>query len=415
MRDSNDTTRSGESVPKQPGRGEFIVLIALMISIVAMAIDAMLPALGQIGEDMGVAGGNRQQLVVTFLFLGLAFSQIVFGPLSDSFGRKPVIYAGFIIFMIGCVMSIVATSFWVMLAGRLLQGIGAAGPRIVTLALVRDRFGGREMAQLMSLVMTVFILIPVFAPIVGQGIMMVTHWRGIFVMFLVLAAIAFVWFWVRQPETLAPEKRSKLSAGRIARAFRETLTNRTALGYTVTAGLIFGAFIGYLVSAQQIFQVTFGVGEAFPLYFAVSAGALGFASITNARLVMRFGMRPLTGVALAAASLLSIVFLVVVVLAGNHPSLWATMVYIVVTFFFVGFVFGNFNALAMEPLGHIAGSASSVIGSVTLLISLALGTLIGQLYDGTVLPLVAGFAVLATVSFAVMMWVERTLPWNAQD
>ena len=293
--------------------------------------------------------------------------------------------------------------------------IGAAGPRIVTLALVRDRFGGREMAQLMSLVMTVFILIPVFAPIVGQGIMMVTHWRGIFVMFLVLAAIAFVWFWARQPETLPPEKRSKLSAARIARAFRETLTNRTALGYTMTAGLIFGAFIGYLVSAQQIFQVTFGVGEAFPLYFAISAGTMGFSSITNARLVMRFGMRPLTGVALAAVSILSITFLVIVVLTDDHPALWATMVYIVVTFFFVGFVFGNFNALAMEPLGHIAGSASSVIGSVTLLISLSLGTLIGQLYDGTVFPLVAGFAVLATISFAVMMWVERTLPWNAQD
>ncbi len=415
MRDGSDTSSDHEAVPERPGRGEFVVLIALMISIVAMAIDAMLPALGQIGEDMGVAGGNRQQLVVTFLFLGLALSQIVFGPLSDSFGRKPVIYAGFIIFMIGCVMSIVATSFWVMIAGRLLQGIGAAGPRIVTLALVRDRFAGREMARLMSLVMTVFILIPVFAPIIGQGIMIVTHWRGIFVMFLVLSAIAFVWFWARQPETLAPEKRSKLSAGRIARAFRETLTNRTALGYTMTAGLIFGAFVGYLVSAQQIFQVTFGVGEAFPLYFALSAGALGFASITNARLVMRFGMRPLTGTALAAASLLSIVFLVVVVLADNHPSLWATMVYIVMTFFFVGFVFGNFNALAMEPLGHIAGSASSVIGSVTMFISLALGTLIGQLYDGTVLPLVAGFAILATVSFAVMTWVEGTLPWNAQD
>ena len=415
MSDATEKTPDGGTGPEQPGRVEFVILIALMISIVALSIDAMLPALGQIGDDMSAAGGNRQQLVISFLFLGLALSQLVFGPLSDSFGRKPVIYAGFIIFMAGCVLSIVATSFWVMLAGRFLQGIGAAGPRIVTLALVRDRFKGREMARLMSTVMTVFILVPVFAPMIGQGIMVVTHWRGIFVMFLVLAAIAFVWFWIRQPETLAPQLRSKLSAGRIARAFRETLINRTALGYMVTAGLIFGAFVGYLMSAQQIFQVMYGVGEAFPLYFAMSAGALGFASITNARLVMRFGMRPLTGVALAAASVLSIIFLAVVVMLNGHPPLWLMMLYIVVTFFFVGFVFGNFNALAMEPLGHIAGSASSVIGSVAMFISLTLGTVIGQFYDGTVLPLVAGFAVLATVSFAVMMWVEGTLPWRARD
>ena len=415
MSDISDTTPDDDAVPEKPGRVEFIVLVALMISIVALSIDAMLPALGEIGEDMDVAGGNRQQLVVTFLFLGLALSQLVFGPLSDSFGRKPAIYAGFVIFMVGCVLSIVATSFWVMLAGRLLQGIGAAGPRIVTLALVRDRFKGREMARLMSTVMTVFILVPVFAPMIGQGIMVVTHWRGIFVMFLVLSAIAFVWFWVRQPETLLPQRRSKLSAGRIARAFRETLINRTALGYMVTAGLIFGAFVGYLMSARQIFQETFDVGAAFPLYFAISAGALGFASITNARLVMRFGMRPLTGVAIAAASVLSIIFLVIVVMLNDHPPLWVMMVYIVVTFFFIGFVFGNFNALAMEPLGHIAGAASSVIGSVAMFISLALGTVIGQFYDGTVLPLVTGFAVLATVSFAVMTWVERTLPWRAQD
>ena len=394
-----------------PGKVEFVVLMALMTSLVAMSIDGMLPALPEIGRDFGVVDSNRTQWVVSMLFLGLAVSQMVFGPLSDSFGRKRVIYVGFVIFMAGCLMAIFATSFTMLLAGRLLQGIGAAGPRTVSIALVRDRFEGREMARIMSLVMTVFILVPVFAPAIGQVIMQLTHWRGIFVMFLVLAVIAFVWFWVRQPETLRPEDRYPLSVTRVAGAMRQTVLNRTALGYTITAGLIFGAFLGYLVSAQQIFQVSYGVGDDFPLYFGMVALSLGCASLLNSKLVMRFGMRRLTGLSLIAVCLLSIGFLLVVLAASGVPSLWSMTVYFLATFFFIGFIFGNFNALAMEPLGHIAGSASSVIASLTLLISLGLGTVIGQAYDGTILPLIAGFALLAILSLGVMVWVERGWGW----
>lgn len=391
----------------RPRYGEFVALMALMISLVALSIDAMLPALTEIGADLGVRHVNQSQLIVSALFLGLAAAQMVYGPLSDSLGRKPTIYAGFVLFIVGCLLSTVATSFEVMLAGRFLQGVGAAGPRIVTIALVRDQYEGRAMARIMSLVMAVFIMVPALAPAVGQGILMVGHWRAIFGVLLAVALIALVWFGLRQPETLPPERRSPFSLIRIALAVRETCTHRIAFGYTIAAGLIFGAFVGYLNSAAQIFQGQYGLGQQFPLYFAVLALAIGAASYLNARLVMRYGMRLLSSRALMALSAWSLVFFAITYAAAGVPPLWVLMTYCLFAFFCIGILFGNFNALAMEPLGHIAGVGAAVVGSLTTFISLALGTLIGQSYDGTVLPLVGSFALLGIVSIAVMRWTER--------
>jgi len=294
-----------------------------------------------------------------------------------------------------------------MLAGRFLQGIGAAGPRTVMVALVRDQFEGRAMARIMSLVMAVFILVPAVAPALGQAILLIGHWRAIFGLLLGLALIALVWFTVRQPETLPPDRRATLSAGRIALAIRDVCLNRVALGYTIAAGLIFGAFIGYLTSAQQVFQEQYGVGERFPLYFAALSLAIGGASYVNSKLVMRHGMRPLSWAALLVLSGLSIAFLVAAALLGGSPPLWALMGYWFAAFFCLGLLFGNFNALAMEPMGHIAGVAAAVIGSITTVISVILGTAIAQAYDGTVLPLVGGFAVLGVASAVTMAWTER--------
>lgn len=391
----------------RPRYGEFVALMALMISLVALSIDAMLPALTEIGADLGVHHVNQSQLIVSALFLGLAAAQMVYGPLSDSLGRKPTIYAGFVLFIVGCLLSTVATSFEVMLAGRFLQGMGAAGPRIVTIALVRDQYEGRAMARIMSLVMAVFIMVPALAPAVGQGILMVAHWRAIFGVLLAVALIALVWFGLRQPETLPPERRSPFSLIRIALAVRETCTHRIAFGYTIAAGLIFGAFVGYLNSAAQIFQGQYGLGQQFPLYFAVLALAIGAASYLNARLVMRYGMRLLSSRALMALSAWSLVFFAITYAAAGVPPLWVLMTYCLFAFFCIGILFGNFNALAMEPLGHIAGVGAAVVGSLTTFISLALGTLIGQSYDGTVLPLIGSFALLGIVAIAVMRWTER--------
>ncbi len=377
-----------------------------MISLVALSIDAMLPALQEIGRDLAVQRSNDAQLVVSALFLGLAVGTMVYGPISDSTGRKPAIYAGFALFILGCLLSVAATSFPVMLAGRFLQGLGAAGPRIVAIALVRDHYAGRGMASIMSMVMGVFILVPVLAPAMGQGILMVADWRAIFGMLLALALIALLWFALRQPETLKAERRTPFSVLRIGRAIRETCANRTALGYTIAAGLAFGALVGYLTSAPQVLQIQYGLGARFPLYFAVLALAIGGASWANSRLVMRFGMRRLSGLAVTTLSALSLAFFAIAWMAAGHPPLMAMMAYLMAAFFCMGILFGNFNALAMEPLGHIAGVAASVIGSLTTFISLSLGTVIGQAYDGTVLPLVGGFAALAIASVAVMRWAE---------
>ena len=387
--------------------GEFVTLTALIISLVALSIDVMLPALQQIGGELGAPRANDAQLVITALFVGLALGQVFFGPLSDSVGRKPAIYAGLLLFIIGCLMSILATDFTVMLAGRVLQGLGAAGPRSVTVALVRDQYEGRAMARVMSLVMAVFIMVPALAPGIGQIILAIAHWRAIFGFMLAVAVVSLVWFALRQPETLAPERRARFSPGRILLAVRETCTSRVAFGYTLASGLIFGAFVGYLNTAQQIFQIQYGLGALFPLYFGALALAIGGASLVNARLVLRHGMRRISAWALGLLTGLSLAFLVLAYAMAGAPPLWVLMAYLLAAFFCIGMLFANFNALAMEPLGHIAGVGAAVIGSLTTLISLILGTAIGQAYDGTVLPLIAGFALLGLAAIAVMRWIER--------
>jgi MFS transporter, DHA1 family, multidrug resistance protein len=396
--------------PKPTARlrqGEFVALMALMMSLVAMAIDAMLPALTQIGEDLGAGHANQAQMVISALFLGMAAGQVIYGPLSDSIGRKPAIYAGLALFVVGCALSVAATSFGLMLLGRVLQGFGAAGPRIVVVALVRDEYAGAAMARIMSLVLTTFILVPAVAPAIGQGILLVADWRAIFGMLLLLGLITLVWFALRQPETLPLERRARFSLARILLGVRETCTNRVALGYTIGAGLIFGAFLGYITSSAQIFLSLYGVGRLFPVYFGGLALAVGVATYANSRLVMRYGMQRLSALAVGLIGSGSAAFSLIAWAAAGAPPLWSLMPYFALAFFCFGLVFGNFNALAMEPLGHIAGVAAAVVGTITSLMSLTLGTLIGQSYDGTVLPLIAGFAVLGLGSLAVMRWAER--------
>lgn len=386
---------------------EFVSLMALMISLVALSIDAMLPALSQIGEEFAVESKNDNQLVISFLFLGLAVGQVIYGPVSDSFGRKAPIYAGLSLFFIGCILSFSAENQTTMLFGRFLQGLGAAGPRIVTVALIRDQYEGRAMARIMSLIMTVFIIVPALAPAIGQGILWVAHWRAIFAFLLLLSATAFIWFGIRQPETLQPHLRKPLSLRRIFAAIRTDCLNRTTLGYTTGAGLIFGAFIGYLNSSQQIFQELYGLGDKFAFYFSALALALGAASYSNAKLVERFGMRLLSLRALKVQCATSALFCVAALMSDGILPLWALMLWALIAFFCMGILFGNFNALAMEPLGHIAGVGAAFIGTITSFISLTIGTMIGQSYNGTLLPLIGGFTCLGLASLLLMSWAEH--------
>ncbi|EMI25597.1 multidrug effflux MFS transporter [Rhodopirellula europaea] len=386
--------------------GEFVTLMALMIALVALAIDAMLPALPIIGEELGATHENDSQLIVSLLFLGMALGQLFFGPLSDSIGRKTALSAGLGLFVVGSMISLFAETFTLVLVGRFVQGLGVAGPRSVSLALIRDQYEGRAMARVMSFVMTIFILVPVIAPTLGQAILMVANWRAIFAVLAVMALMLFGWFALRQPETLLPAHRMPFSLQRILLVSREVCTNRIAFGYTLVAGLVSGAFLGFLSSAAQIFQQQYDLGSWFPIYFAVLASAAGVASLMNANLVMRFGMRALIGRAMISLAVTSVGFLGFAFLYAGSPPLWSTMAYLLAIFFAIGILFGNLNSLAMEPLGHVAGIGSALVGSISTLISVPLGILIGHSYNGTILPLIGGFAVLGALSLLVMRWVE---------
>lgn len=386
---------------------EFVALMALMIALVALSIDAMLPALTEIGQALGLSSDNESQLIISRLFLGLAIGQIIWGPLSDSFGRKPMIYAGLILFGLGSLMAIWAQSFTMMLLSRFLQGVGVAAPRGVTLALVRDVYSGRLMARVMSFVMTVFMIVPILAPALGQGIMLVADWRAIFWLFLVLAVLVLVWLAVRQPETHPPERRTPFSFQRIIKAIAEVFRNRVALGYTLAAGIISGPFLAYLSSSPLIFGDMYGLGARFPIFFAALAIAIATASLSNARLVMTYGMRLLTQRAILVLIIVSFVYLAISAILGGQPPLWSFMLYFVMTFLCIGVLFGNLNALAMEPLGHIAGVGAAVVGSLATFVSVPLGDTIGQAYNDTVLPLVGGFAVCGLLAALVMGWAER--------
>ncbi|MBK7896429.1 MAG: multidrug effflux MFS transporter [Anaerolineaceae bacterium] len=390
----------------RPSFAEFIVLISLLMALTALSIDAMLPALPLIGRDLLVENANERQMVISMIFFGLAAGQLFFGPLSDSIGRKRAIYAGMATFIAGSLIAMVATSFPMLLAGRLIQGIGASAPRAVTLALVRDQFSGRAMARVMSFVATVFILTPMLAPSMGQAILQFSGWRAIFGSYVVLALAALLWFALRQPETLPQENRTPFTLQRIVKAMQTILQNRLALGYTITAGLVSGAFIGYLNSAQQIFQEQYALGTLFPIYFGVIASSIGLASLVNTRLVMNLGMRLLTRSTLLIVFVLSAIMLVGVFTLFETVPLWVFMTYLMLTFFCVGILFGNLNSLAMEPLGHVAGVGAAVVGSLSTLLSVLLGTLIGQSYNGTIVPLVMGLGILSGVSLVVVRWAE---------
>jgi DHA1 family bicyclomycin/chloramphenicol resistance-like MFS transporter len=365
--------------PTKPLRlAEFIVMLAFMVSIVAMATDIMLPALSMIGEDLRVGDPNDVQLVVSSLFFGFSVGQLVVGPISDTYGRKQVIFVGYFVFVVGCILSISSADLATMLTGRFLQGVGAAAPRIVSTSLIRDGYVGRAMARIMSIIMSVFILVPAIAPSIGQGVILVLPWRYTFVVLLAMAVVAAVWFGVRQPETLARENRRALSLSNLVAGTIEVLSIRTVFGYTISMGFIFGAFLSYLGASRQIFQDALNVGDMFAIYFGVAALALGAASLLNSMLVMRLGMRLLTHWALVALVLLSGAFFAVFQSLDGQPSVSLFMAWQLAAFFCVGILFGNLNALAMEPLGHIAGLGAALIGSISTFISLPFGWLIGR-------------------------------------
>lgn len=385
---------------------EFVMLMATISSLSALSIDAMLPALPIIGDALGSNSSNDNQLIITLFFFGMAIAQLFYGPISDCVGRKPMAYLGFGLFFAGCLLCITASDFTTILVGRFLQGVGLGGPRIVSIAIIRDQYSGREMARVLSFIMSIFILVPIIAPALGQAILLIAEWEMIFIMLLSVGLFSSTWFFLRQPETLKSQDRHSFSLKRISADLLCICKDPKVMTYTFAAGLVFGAFIAYLSSIQQILHQLYGLGQEFSLYFGALAVSIGFASLTNGKLVIKFGMLHISYIALIGLSILSVIFSLIAWFYSGLPPLWMLMTYFTLALFFVGLLFGNLNSLAMEPLGHIAGVGASVVGFITTMLSAILAVIIGGAYNETVLPLIIGFAICSFIALFII-WLYR--------
>ncbi len=384
---------------------EFVALMALMMALTALSLDIMLPALPDIGASLDITEANHRQLVITFYLLGFAGGQFLFGPLSDRFGRKAPLYAGLALFVIATLAAIMAENFAVLCIARVMQGIGAAAPRIIAIAIIRDRFTGREMARVMSFVMMVFIIVPILAPSIGEGIMQISTWRSIFALLLFASLITFVWAALRLPETQPPENRLPLSAKNLSAAALAVLTTRQTLGYVVVMGFTFGVMMSYITSAEQIFVDVYKLGSAFPLVFGAISSALVLAAFINSQIVERYGMRRVSHLALLSF----VIVCAIVAFAGfpERPPLLLFALFVATAFLCFGLMWPNFNALAMEPMGRIAGTASSFAGFYSTATAAGVGAIVGQSFDGSVRPMMIGFTVLGLLALATVLITER--------
>lgn len=390
---------------------EFIAMMAMLFAIVSFSIDGMLPALPRIAAELTPGDVNRAQLVVTSFVLGMGIGTLFAGPISDTVGRKPAILGGVAIYALGATAAAMAPSLGVLLAARLLQGLGSAGPRIVTLAMVRDLHAGRQMARIVSFAMMIFTLVPAVAPSVGTLIIAAFGWRGIFGALILFSCIGATWMTTRQPETLPQERRRPLRLAPLAEAAREVVSHRTAMTSIAAQTLVYGALFASLSSEQQIFDITYHRGESFPLWFAAIALTAGAASLLNATLVVRLGMRHLITAALGAQTVFSILMLLLT--AGNLMPAWldfpAYLLWTTGIFFMTSLTLGNLNALALEPLGHIAGMAASVSGALATVLAVLIAAPVGLAFDGTAVPLMAAISGLCGLGFLLMKTLPRAL------
>ena len=392
-------------VKKDLGFVEFVCLIALMMALNALAIDSMLPALPHIGDELGVANANSRQWVVTAYLLGFGGAQLIYGPLADRFGRKPVLLFGVGVYVVFSLLATLAPTFDTLILARIGQGLGSACTRVLAVSIVRDRFEGRTMARVMSFSFLVFLGVPILAPSIGQAIMLVGPWRWIFAGLGLIGVGLIVWAALRLPETLRPEDRLPIQFRRLASAYRIAVTDRTAVGYTLAMTAVTGALFGFINSSQQIFADVFHAEAAFPAIFALIAGGIAVASLVNARLVVSLGSRKISHTALIGFTAVSAVHAVVAI--SGHESIWTFAVLQTLTMFCFGLIAGNFGAMAMETMGHIAGTAASIQGFVSTIAGSLLGFAVGQQFDGTTVPMAAGFTLFGLIALGCVLFAER--------
>ncbi len=393
------------STHRPMGFREFVAIVAAIMALNPLAMDLMLPALPDVASAFHISNANHVQAVLSVFLTGFGAGQFIIGPLADRFGRRPILLGGLIVYGIASLLAVVAPSFETLLLARGLQGLSTAAARVIATSIVRDCYSGRRMASVMSLAMMIFISVPVIAPSFGQAIMLLAEWHGIFIVLLVYGVLTLSWIIIRLPETLPLTERKSLAVREVANNFLQTIKNRQTFGYAIAAGSVQGILFGYVLSSQQIFTGIYGLGHYFPLAFAAIAIGIAIAGFLNSRIVGRYGMRMISHIALVGQLAIATVMLTAALTGWLSLSLF--MILATASLFTFGLMFSNFSALAMEPQGHIAGTASSLFGSVTTLIGIAVGTAIGQYYDGTLIPLATGALLSSVVALAVVFVVEK--------
>ena len=384
---------------------EFVVVIASIMALNPLAMDMMLPALPNIASAFHITIANRPQEVLSTFLIGFGIGQFIMGPLSDRFGRRPVLVDGMALYCIASVLAITASSFETLLLARVLQGLGTSATRVIATSIVRDCYAGRRMASVMSLAMMVFIAVPVIAPSLGQAVMLLTQWRGIFIVLMLYGVLALIWSACGCRKPCRMSERKSLAIRDVLGAFRQTVTNRQTLGYALAAGGVQGSLFAFVFSSQQVFTEIYGLGRYFPLAFAAIAIGVAVAGFLNARFVGRLGMRVISHGALVGFVVVAGIMLLAVKMQMLPLPLFMALAALMM--FAFGLMFANFTSLAMEPQGHIAGTASSLYGSITTLLGIGIGTTIGQDYDGTLLPFATGFFLCTLASLAVVLVVEK--------
>ncbi len=398
--------------PKKPlPMAEFIVLLAALFSMIAFSIDSILPALPDIAATMVPDNVNRAQLVITSFVIGTGLGQLFFGPLSDAFGRRVSMASGFALYMVAAAAAYRAQSLEALLFWRFVQGLGAAGPRTNAMALTRDLYEGRTMAKVTSMAFTFFVLVPAVAPLVGQWVIQGFGWRHMFTTYVLVAFLILMWFLIRQPETHPIEKRRSMRLRPVIEAFGIVLSNRVTLLYMFIITLAFGQLMAYLSSAQQIFVDVLGTGTSFPLYFALVTILSAVSGLINSALVLKFGMRRLAMIGFATQACLAGTTLVLWAILEPEGSmaLWLFVAWSITLFFLNGLSFGNLNALAIQPLGHVAGTAAALIGALPTMLSVLIAAPVGLAFNGTPLPLLIGVTLCSGLSF-LLIQIDRHNP-----
>jgi DHA1 family bicyclomycin/chloramphenicol resistance-like MFS transporter len=389
------------------GKTEFIAMMAALMALNALAIDIMLPGLQQIGASLGVENENHRQYVVSAYLFGFGIAQLFYGPISDRFGRRKPLLIGLGIYIVSAIAIVFVPSFAGLLILRFIQGIGSAATRVIAVSVVRDVFGGRAMAEVMSLIMMVFMVVPVIAPGTGQVVMFFGNWHLIFVFIAVVAIVVTAWVTRRLPETLDSADVRPFTASSILGGFIIVLTNRVALCYTIASTFIFGALFGFINSAEQVYVGIYGLGVWFSLAFAAVALFMSISAFLNSRWVGRLGMRRLSHTALLGFVAVTFVWLAVQLLSATPMPFLLFLAFFALAMFQFGLIASNFNSLAMEPLGHVAGTASSVLGFMGTVGGALIGAMIGQSFDGTATPMVAGFFTVSIIGLIFVLIGEK--------